>query len=88
LLDKLSGVASLEELRNKLVALYPQSIVDAFFKQLHITSVDEFKSRPSLFLEFIYKAPQPFDPNDPQNARTFQLNVCVQFQPELKIGEA
>ncbi|HJZ79317.1 MAG TPA: hypothetical protein VKD91_03195, partial [Pyrinomonadaceae bacterium] len=88
LLEKLGGVTSVPDLRNKLAAIYPPSIVDAFFKQLRITSVDDFKSRPTLFLEFVYKIPPPFDPNDPQNARNFQLNVCVQFQPELKIGEA
>jgi hypothetical protein len=88
LLDKLGGVTSITDLKNKLSALYPQSIVDAFFKQLRISSVEDFTSRPSLFLEFVFKAAPPFDPNDPQNARNFSLNVCVQFQPELKISEA
>jgi len=40
-----------------------------------------------LFLEFIYQAPPPFDPNDPKNARNYKVNVCVQFQAEFKIGE-
>src|SRR5262245_12179375 len=88
LLDKLGGVTSMADLKNKLAALYPPSVVDAFFKKLRITSVEDFKRRPTLFLEFIYQTPPPFDPNDPQNARNFRLNVCVQFQPELKIGEA
>ena len=87
LLDKLGGVTSIADLKNKLSALYPQSIVDAFFEQLRISSVEDFTSRPSLFLEFVFKAAPPFDPNDPQNARNFSLNVCVQFQPELKISE-
>jgi len=88
LLDKLGGVSSMTELRTKLSALYPPSVVNAFFKKLRITSVEDFKSRPTLFLEFAYKAPEPFDPNDPANARNFRLNVCVQFQAELKISEA
>ncbi len=88
LLGKLGGVTSIPDLRNKLAALYPPSVVDAFFAQLRITSVEYFKSHPTLFLEFIYKAPLPFDPNDPANNRIFPLNVCVQFQPELKISEA
>jgi hypothetical protein len=88
LLDKLGGVASIPDLKAKLATLYPQSVIDAFFKQLRINSVDDFKNRPTLFLEFVYKAPPPFDPNEPQNARNFWVNVCVQFQPELKIGEA
>ncbi|MEI7993340.1 MAG: hypothetical protein WCH01_00420 [Methylococcaceae bacterium] len=87
LIDKLGGVTSMTDLRNKLAALYPPSVVDAFFNQLGISSVDDFKSRPALFLEFIYQAPPPFDPNDPKNARNYKVNVCVQFQAEFKIGE-
>ena len=88
LLDKIGGASSIAELKTKLGALYPPSVVDAFFKKTRITSVDDFKSRPTLFLEFAYKAPPPFDPADPASARDFNLNVCVQFQPELKINEA
>jgi len=88
LLEKLGGVVSMQDLKNKLAALYPASVVDAFFKKLRITSVGDFKKHPTLFLEFVYKAPPPFDPADPQNSRSFRLNVCVQFQPELKISEA
>jgi len=88
LLDKIGGASSIAELKTKLGALYPPSVVDAFFKKTRITSVDDFKSRPTLFLEFAYKAPPPFDPADPANAGDFNLNVCVQFQPELKINEA
>ena len=53
LLDKLGGVASIPDLKAKLATLYPQSVIDAFFKQLRINSVDDFKNRPSLFLEFV-----------------------------------
>jgi hypothetical protein len=88
LLEKLGGVVSMQDLKDKLAALYPASVVDAFFKKLRITSVNDFKRHPTLFLEFVYKAPPPFDPGDPQNSRSFRLNVCVQFQPELKISEA
>jgi hypothetical protein len=88
LLDKLGGVASISDLRAKLATLYPQSVVEGFFKQLRINSVDDFKSRPAIFLEFIYKEPPAFDPSEPQNARKFRVNVCVQLQPELKVVEA
>lgn len=88
LIEKLGGITSLTELRNKLKTLYPDSIVDAFFKELHISSVEEFKRRGNLFLEFLYKTPAPYNPNDPRNARTYRVNVCVKFQPELKIEEA
>lgn len=88
LLDQLGGVDSLAELRDKLATLYPPSVVDAFFERFHITSVVEFKRRPMSFIEFVYQAPPPFDPDEPKNARCFPMNVCVQFQPELKIGES
>jgi hypothetical protein len=88
LLEKVGGAASIAELKTKLGALYPPSVVDAFFKKVRITSVDDFKSRPTLFLEFAFKAPPPFDPNAPESNRDFHLNVCVQLQPELKINEA
>lgn len=88
LIEELGGVSSLAELRNKLEALYSKDIVDAFFKKMRITSVSEFKRRGNLFLEFVYKTPPPYDPNDPQNIRTFYVNVCIKIQSELKIAEA
>lgn len=88
LIEKLDGVASLSELKAKLKAMYPDNVVEACFREMHINSVEEFKRRGNLFLKFVYKAPLPYDPNDPQNARSFRVNVCVQFQPELKILDA
>jgi len=88
LIDKLGGVASITDLQNKLKALYPDSVVNAFFDKLRITTLEDFKRRANLFLEFVYRTPPPFDPNDPQNMRTFPLNICVKVQPELKIAEA
>lgn len=86
--DKLGGVASIDDLKNKLGALYPPSIVDAFFTEFHITDIEGFKQRNAVFLEFVYKAPQPFDPNDPKNQRSFPLNVCIQLQAEFNISQA
>ena len=88
LIDKLGGVASIADLQTKLKALYPDSVVNAFFDRLRVTTVEDFKQRANLFLEFVYRAPAPFDPNDPQNARAFSLNVCVRFQPDLNIAGA
>jgi len=88
LLDKLGGVTSLADLRNKLTALYPSSVVDAFFRQLRLTSVEAFLRQPSLFLEFIGKPPPPFDPNDPANTRAIRLEVCVQTWSDLQVGQA
>ncbi len=87
LISELGGVDSLADLKTKLQSRYPASIVDAFFQQFSITSIEDFKQRGDLYLEFFYKEPPPFDPNDPKNARTFSLNVCIKFQAELKIVE-
>jgi hypothetical protein len=77
----------MQDLTAKLKARYSDSVVDALLKQLHITSVTDFKRRANLFVELVYKAPVPFNPNDPANIRDFQLNVCVMFQADLKVGE-
>lgn len=87
LITKLGGAASLDELRSKLQTLYPASVVEAFFKQTRIRTLEDFKRRSHLFVEFVYKTPPPFDPADPRNARTFSLNVCFKFQTELKLAE-
>ena len=59
LLAKLGGVASIADLKNKLAALYAPSIVDAFFRELRVSSVDDLKRVPALFLEFAYRARHP-----------------------------
>jgi hypothetical protein len=84
---KLGGVSSLAELQTKLGTIYPPSVVEAFFQQLKITSVADFKRRGNLFLEFVYQAPPVFDPDDPGVGRSYNLNLCVRLQPELKLAE-
>jgi hypothetical protein len=88
LLAKLGPVNTLFDLRNKLGTMYTPSIVDAFFEQLRINTIEDFTNQPGLFLQFIFKEPAPFNPADPKNTRTFRINVCVQIQPELKVAEA
>jgi hypothetical protein len=88
LLDKLGPVASLDDLRAKLGALYAPSVVDAYFRQLGITTLDDFLSRPQLFLQFVYQAPPPYDPNDPASAREYPLNVCVVVREDVAVREA
>ena len=87
LIEELGGVGSLAELRTKLGERYPQSIVEAFFEKLKISTLEEFKQKGNLFLETVFQTPPPFDPNDPKNLRNFRVNVCVKFQPELNITE-
>ena len=88
LLDELGPVNTIPQLRTALTARYSPDVVNAFFTKTRITTIEDFKRRGNLFLEFVYKQPLPFDPNDPQNNRTFRANVCVQFQAEAKIVEA
>ncbi len=88
LLDELGGVNTIPQLRAALAARFSPDVVNAYFKQTRITTIEEFKRRGNLFLEFVYKQPAPFDPNDPKTSRTFRANVCVQFQSEPKIVEA
>ncbi|NER81056.1 MAG: hypothetical protein F6K42_16105 [Leptolyngbya sp. SIO1D8] len=88
LFEELGEVNSIDDLRNKLEEHYPESIVDAFFEKFKINSIEEFKKRGNLFINFFYKEPPPFDPNNPGNSRNFHLNICVNMQSELKISEA
>lgn len=88
LLDEFGAVNSIPQLRTALSARYSPDVVNAYFKKTRITTIEDFKRRGNLFLEFVYKQPAPFDPNDPANARTFRANVCFQFQAEAKITEA
>lgn len=88
LIDELGGAASLAELRTKLLARYSASVVEAMFRELRITTIEGFRSRGDLLVEFLFQAAPPFDPADPANARTFALAVCLKFQADLRIGEA
>lgn len=88
LLDELGTINTIPQLRNALSARYSPDVVNAFFKKTRITTIEEFKQRGNFFLEFVYKAPEPFVANDPANVRTFRANVCVQFQAEAKLAEA
>jgi hypothetical protein len=88
LIAELGGVDSLAELRNKLAERYSESVVEAFLKKLKIASVEEFKKNANLFIEFFYQEPPAFDPDDPQNSKTFRLNICVKLQSELNLMES
>lgn len=88
LIEELGGVTSIADLRTKLLARYPQSVVDAFFAKLRITTFDDFVKRGNLYVEFVFKQPPAFKANDPANARIFRLNVCVQVHAALDVGDA
>jgi hypothetical protein len=88
LVTALGPVNTLGQLKTKLGTLYPPSIVDAFFTQLSIHSIEDFTAQPGLFLKFVFAAPAPFVAGDPANAKTFRLNVCAQIQNALAVSEA
>lgn len=88
LLTELGGAATIAELRAKLLTRYTQSQLDEIFAKLRITTIDEFKERMNLFVQFTYKEPPAFNPADPASARNFPLDVCVTFQPELNVADA
>jgi hypothetical protein len=87
LVDELGGISSIAELRTKLTARYPQSVVDAFFAQLRITSIEDFERRANLFVEFVYQQPPPFNPVDPER-RVYPLNICVMLRADLTVADA
>ncbi len=88
LVEEFGEVTSMTDLKAKLAARYPQSVVDALFKQLRINTVEDFQEAGRLFFKFLYQTPPPFDPNDPTSFRDFKINVCVQFQSELNVSGA
>jgi hypothetical protein len=87
LIEELGGVLSIADLRAKLAARYPQSVVDALFEQLRITSIEDFERRANLFVEFVYKPPPPFNPAVPER-RIYPLNICVMLHADLKVADA
>lgn len=88
LMAALGPVNSLNDIRTKLATMYAPSVVDAFFQQLRILTFEDFTREPGLFLKFVYGAPAPFTPGDPNNAKLFRVNVCVQIQTTLAVSEA
>jgi len=86
--QKLGGVASIADLRAKMLALYAPSIVDALFAELRISTFDDFEQQRHLFVELIGAAPAPFDPNDPAAARDFTVSVAVKIADGFDVAGA
>jgi hypothetical protein len=86
--QRLGGVASIADLRAKLLALYAPSIVDALFAKLNISTFDDFERQHHLFIELIGAAPPPFDANDPAAARDFTVSVRVKIADGFDVSGA
>jgi hypothetical protein len=86
--QKLSGVASLADLRAKLLTLYAPSIVDDFFARLRISTFEDFERQRHLFIELVGAAPPAFDPNDPAAARDFTVFVRVKVADGFDVAGA
>jgi hypothetical protein len=86
--QKLGGIASIADLRAKLLALYAPSIVDGLFAELKISTLDDFERQRHLFIELIGAPPPAFDPNDPAAARDFTVSVRVKIADGFDVAGA
>ena len=86
--QKLGGIASIADLRAKLLALYAPSVVDALFAKLKISTLEDFERQRHLFIELIGAAPPAFDPNDPAAARDFIVAVAVKIVDGFDVAGA
>lgn len=86
--QKLGGVASIADLRAKLLALYAPSVVDNIFAQLRISTLEDFERQRHLFIQLVGATPPPFDPNDPAAARDFTVSVRVKIADGFDVAGA
>jgi hypothetical protein len=86
--QKLGGVASIADLRTKLLTLYPPSVVDAIFTKLRITTLDDFERQHHLFVELVGAAPPAFDPNDPRTQRDYTVSIRVKMVDGFDVANA
>jgi hypothetical protein len=87
--QKLGGIASIADLRAKLLALYKaSSIVDDIFARLRITTLDDFERQRHLLIELVGAAPPAFDPNDPGAARDFTVSLRVKIADGFDVAGA
>jgi hypothetical protein len=81
--QKLGGVASIADLRTKLLTLYAPSVVDAIFVKLRISTLDDFERQRHLFIELVGAVPPAFDPNDPAARRDYTVSLRVKIAEAL-----
>jgi hypothetical protein len=63
--------------------------LDAFMAAHGFTTVDQVKAAYQYLLaEITFKAPPPFDPNNPANTRRFEVHLAVLLRDALDLGAA
>ena len=78
----IDGHARTEASYVRNTAIVETRLLDASGNGVRIT---DFAPR---FLRFVSDPPVPYDPQDPQNQRTYPLCVCLKAQPLPLVGEA
>jgi hypothetical protein len=86
--QKLGGVASITDLRTKLLTLYAPSVVDAIFVKLRISTLDDFERQRHLFIELVGAPPPAFDPNDPAARRDYTVSLRVKIADGFDVAGA
>lgn len=86
--QKLGGVASIADLRAKLLTLYAPSVVDAIFAKLRISTLDDFERQRHLFIELVGAEPPAFDPNDPAARRDYTVSLRVKIADGFDVAGA
>jgi hypothetical protein len=86
--QKLGGVSSIADLREKLLGLYPASVVDVLFARMRISTFSDFMQQRHLFVELIGAKPPVFDPNDPSVARSFTVHLQVKIADGFDVAGA
>src|SRR5258708_32514068 len=66
LIADLGGVASLADLRTKLLVRYAPSVVHGMFQPLRITPIEDAKERSTPWEQPFFKPAPPFAPIDPK----------------------
>lgn len=88
LLVELGGPKNLVELRTALTQRYGPTVVEAAFAQLRITSFEEFRRRGARLMKFLAEPVAPFNADDPANARSYTLLLCLLAQDQFVLAEA
>ena len=86
--EKLGGVASLADLRTKLLTLYAPTVVDDIFARLRISTFEDFARQRHLFITLVGAAPAAFNPADPATGRDLTVSLRVKIADGLDVAGA